>query len=121
MEKGGKKQDIEKRAFDFSVRTVKMVLHLPQNSASWKIGGQVIASATSIHSNIIHAKAGISKKDFVNHQRISLKEAKETKGWLEMIVATGLCKPERMKLLLAECEELICILVACVKNSSKNL
>lgn len=110
-------QDIDERTFKFSVRVIKMVLCLPNNVASWRIGGQVISSSTSINSNIVHARAGISKKDFINHMRIALKEAKETKRWLEMIVATELMPISKMQLLIKECEEIICILVAIVKKS----
>lgn len=115
-----KYEDIEERTFKFSVRVIKMVLQLPKNNiATWKIGGQVISSATSINSNIVQARAGISKKDFTNHMRISLKEAKETKRWLEMIVAIGLASSLRMELLINENEEIICILVVIIKNSLK--
>ncbi len=97
-----------------------MVSQLPNNNiATWKIGGQVVSSATSINSNIIQARAGVSKKDFTNHMRISLKEAKETKRWLEMIVAVGLSLDSRMRLLINEIEEIICILVTIIKNSIK--
>ena len=121
MEKGGKSyQDIEERTFNFSVRVIKMVLQLPSNNvATWKIGGQVIDSATSINSNIVQARAGLSRKDFINHMRISLKEAKETKRWLETIVAVGLAPRQRMEQLINENEEIICILVSIIKNSLK--
>ncbi len=121
MDKGGKNyQDIEVRTFNFSVRVIKMVLQLPSNNvATWKIGGQTIDSATSINSNIVQARAGVSKKDFVNHMRISLKEAKETKRWLETIVAVGLARALRMEGLIKENEEIICILVTIIKNSIK--
>ena len=114
-------QDIDERTFQFAVRLIKMALRLPNNNvAVWKIGGQVIDSSTSINSNIVQARAGISKKDFVKHQRIALKEAKETKRWLEMIVAIGLATNQQMNLLLKENEEIICILVTIIKNSAKN-
>jgi len=117
---GKKYEDIEERTFKFSVRVVKMVFQLPNNNvATWKIGGQVISSATSINSNIIQARAGVSKKDFTNHMRIALKEAKETKRWLEMIVAVGLTINARMELLINESEEIICILVTIIKNFIK--
>jgi len=117
---GKKYEDIEERTFKFSVRVIKMVLRLPNNNvAAWKIGGQVVSSATSINSNIVQARAGISKKDFTNHMRISLKEAKETKRWLEMIVAVGLALNSKMELLINESEEIICILVTIIKNSIK--
>ncbi len=112
-------QDIEERTFNFAVRVIKMVLQLPNNAAAWKLGGQVIGSATSINSNVVQARAGISKKDFINHMRIALKEAKETKRWLEMIVAVGLAEKQRMELLIKENEEIICILVTIIKNSLK--
>lgn len=122
MDKAGRGyQDIEERTFNFSVRVIKMVSQLPNNNvATWKIGGQVVSSATSINSNIIQARAGVSKKDFTNHLRISLKEAKETKRWLEMIVAVGLAPNSRMELLINENEEIICILVAIIKSSIKS-
>lgn len=117
---GKKYEDIEERTFKFSVRVIKMVLQLPNNNiATWKIGGQVVSSAASIDSNIIQARAGISKKDFINHMRISLKEAKETKRWLEMIVAVNLALNSRMEPLINESEEIICILVTIIKNSIK--
>lgn len=110
-------QDIEERTFKFAVRVIKMVLQLPNNVATWKIGGQVIKSSTSVNSNIVQARAGLSKKDFINHMRIALKEAKETKRWLEMIVAIGLTERRRMELLINENEEIICVLVIIIKNS----
>lgn len=113
--------DIDERTFRFVVRIIKMVLSLPNNVAAWKIGGQIIASATSINSNVVQAKGGISKKDFTNHLRISLKEARETKRWQEMIIAAGLMKKERMILLLQENEEIICILVKSVLKAEKNI
>jgi four helix bundle protein len=113
----GDYQDIDQRTFNFAVRVIKMVRQLPNNVSTWKIGAQVIDSATSINSNIVQARGGLSKKDFTHHLRISLKEARETKRWLKMIVTVGLAPAERMNLLLAENEEIICILVTMIKNS----
>lgn len=112
-------QDIDKRTFNYAVRIIKMILQLPSNVVTWKIGAQVISSSTSINSNIVQARVGISRKDFINHMRISLKEAKETKRWLEMIVAVNLTTLNKMKLLLKEGEEIICILVTIIKKSQQ--
>jgi four helix bundle protein len=112
--------DIDERTFRFAVRVIKMVLRLPNNVATWKIGEQIIKSSTSINSNVVQARSGLSKKDFINHLRISLKEAKETKRWLEMIIAIDLTTEKRMSLLLLESEEIICILVIMIKNSMGN-
>lgn len=110
-------QDIEERSFDFAVRIIKMVLKLPSNSATWTIGKQLIDSSTSINSNIVQARSGLSKKDFINHMKIARKEAKETYRWIEMIVAAGLIAPNQTESLLEENEEIIKILVTIIKNS----
>jgi len=51
--------------------------------------------------------------------RIALKEAKETRRWLEMIVAAGLMNRQRMELLIKENTEIVCILTTIVKSSIK--
>jgi len=124
MDKTGKKEgnypDIEKRTFLFAVKIVKLILRLPNNNvATWKIGGQIISSATSINSNIVQARAGISRNDFINHFRIARKEAKETERWLQMIMAIGLISEEKIRILINENEEIIKILVTIVKNAEK--
>ncbi len=113
-------QDIEERTFLFAVRVIKMVNYLPKGPASWELGKQVIRSATSINSNIVQARAALSRLDFINHMRIARKEAKETKRWIEMIVASKLISEQKTKLLLEENEEIIKILVTIVKNAEKN-
>ena len=110
-------QDIEERTFNFAVRVIKMVLKLPNNSATWIIGKQVIDSATSTNSNVCQARSGVSKKDFINHMKIARKEAKETYRWLQMIVASGLTSQIKIQSLLEENEEIIKILVTIVKSS----
>jgi four helix bundle protein len=110
-------QDIAERTFNFSLRIIKLVDSLPKITAAFVIGKQIIRSSTSIDSNIIHARAGISEKDFVNHLKIAIKEAKETKRWIEMLVAANLVKAELCKNLLQENNEIIAILVTMNKNA----
>jgi four helix bundle protein len=112
-------QDIEGRTFNFSVRIIKMVNQLPPCTATFELGKQLINSATSVNSNVVQARSGISKKDFVNHMRIARKEAKETKRWIQMIVASRLTTQHKTQLLLNENEEIISILVTIVKNAEK--
>jgi four helix bundle protein len=115
--KEGNYQDIDERTFNFAVRVIRMTYVLPNNPAVWKIVGQVIDSATSINSNIVQARAGVSRKDFINHFRIAFKEAVETKRWIEMIVALKFIPAERVVSLLNENKEIISIIVAIIKNS----
>ncbi len=113
-------QDIEERTFNFAVRVIKMVNQLSSCTAAFELGKQILNSATSVNSNIVHARSGVSKRDFVNHMGIARKEAKETKRWIQMIVASGLTTQQRTKQLLQENEEIISILVTIVKSAEKN-
>jgi len=112
-------EDIDERTFNFAVRVIKMTMKLPNNQPSWVIGKQVIRSSTSVNSNIVHARVGVSRKDFINYYKIALKEAEETKRWLEMIVAAGLMPLGRMELLIQESQEIVKIIVVIIKNAIK--
>jgi len=88
-------QDTEERTFNFAVQIIKMVNPLPPCTATFELGKQIIRSATSVNSNIVQARSGISKKDFTNHMKIARKEAKETKMWVQMIIALGLITQQK--------------------------
>jgi len=74
----------------------------------------LLRSGTSIGANTREAQRGGSTKDFKNKFGIALKEADETKYWLEILEATNREVPKEM---MNKCEELIRILVAIIKNS----
>lgn len=113
-------QDIEERTFNFATRVIQMVNQLPRCTVTFELGKQIIRSSTSINSNVVQARSGVSKKDFINHMKIARKEAKETKRWIQMIVASGLTTQQKTQSLLDENEEIISILVTIVKNAEKN-
>ncbi len=101
------------RSFEFACEIVKYCDQLKLEK-DFEIASQLIRSGTSIGANTREAQRGVSKKDFKNKFGIALKEADETLYWLEILEATGREIPQKMK---NECEELIRILVAIVKNS----
>jgi len=53
--------------------------------------------------------------------RVTLKEAKETERWIEMMIAAKLVAQEQVNLLLKENLEIIKILVTIIKNTQKNM
>ncbi len=85
-----------------------------KNNKDFEIASQLLKSGTSIGANTREAQRGVSTKDFKNKFGIALKEADETKYWLEILEATGREVP---KDLMEKCEELMRILVAIIKNS----
>lgn len=104
---------IRVKSFQFACEIVLYCDELKKNK-DFDLASQLIRSGTSIGANTREAQRGVSKKDFKNKFGIALKEADETKYWLELLEATGRQVPKE---LMDKCEELIRILVAIIKNS----
>jgi four helix bundle protein len=119
--------DICERTFEFSVRIVNLCRFLNKQGYEVRdLSRQLIRSGTSIGANVEEAQAAQSTADFISKLKIALKEARETKYWLRLLVATELVKEERLIPLLNEANELMNIIGAIIvktqnnKNKSKN-
>jgi len=82
--------DLEKRTLEFSVQLIQTLKSLPKNLYNYKAIQQVISSGTSIGANYMEANGAESRKDFIHKIRISLKESKETRYWLSILIRTNL-------------------------------
>jgi len=112
-----KKPDIQSRAFTFACQIIKLYLSLLKNKGAVEVlGKQVLRSGTSIGANLEEAVAGQSKADFVSKCSIALKEARETKYWLRLLIETNLLPAKELNPLLKESSELVAILTTIVKN-----
>lgn len=77
--------DLEQRTLEFSKKVIDLIKILPKNTVNFEISSQVIRSAGSVGANYREANDALSKKDFLMRIKISRKEAKETKYWLELL------------------------------------
>jgi len=113
-----KERDIQKRAFSFACRIVKLYQFLAkQKGVGEVLGRQVLRSGTSIGANLEEAMAGQSKADFVSKCNIALKEARETHYWLRLLIKTKVVPADKLSELANESNELVAILTAIVKKS----
>ena len=114
------KYDLEERLLDYSVRIIKLVEQLPNTRAGNHVAGQLLRAGTSPYPNHGEAQAAESPKDFVHKLRISLKELRESHRWLKLIQKVPLInKPELLKDILIETEELIKIFVTSIKTATR--
>jgi len=60
-------------------------------------------------------------RDFIHKLSISLKEANESKYWLDLSLATDFITSEMHKSLILDCEELLKMLTASVKTSKMKI
>ncbi|HEY4493523.1 MAG TPA: four helix bundle protein [Candidatus Paceibacterota bacterium] len=79
-----KQFDLEDRTLKFAKRVNEYVKALPKSIPNIENGKQLVRSAGSVGANYIEANESLSKKDFVMRCKISRKEAKESRFWLNL-------------------------------------
>ena len=108
---------IQIKSFEFAVDVVKLTKQLKKAGAEYALLNQLLRSGTSIGANVSEAQDAQSKSDFISKMSIALKEARETRYWLNLLKeAEGISNNE----LLGEIDEIISILIKIVKNSKLN-
>ncbi len=118
MTKDCHEYDIEDRLIGFAVRIIALIESLPKTMVGKHIGGQLLKSGTSPSANYGEAQGAESRSDFIHKMKICLKELRETRVWLKIIGKTKLIRPEtKLKTLLEENNQLICIFVASIKTA----
>tara|TARA_Y100000031_G_C7899598_1_gene238933 strand:- start:149 stop:529 length:381 start_codon:yes stop_codon:yes gene_type:complete len=120
MSKDNKIFDIEERLIGFAVRIIRTAESLPKTKVGNHIAGQLIRCGTSPASNYGEAQSAESRSDFIHKMKVSLKELRETRIWLLMIVKVNLIKPvSKLESLISENNELISIFVTSVKTAKE--
>jgi len=108
--------DLEDRTLAFGKRVIAYVNGLPRTIANIEIGRQLVRAAGSVGANYIEANEALGKKDFLMHVRISRKESKESRYWLQL----SACKPEdtsEQAVLIQESTELMKIFGSILQKS----
>ena len=120
MSKGVKTFDLEDRLIDFAVRIIRITEALPKTKVGNHIAGQIIRSGTSPAPNYGEAQGAESRSDFIHKMKVSLKELRETRVWLLMIVRANLIKPaSKLELLIDENNQLISIFVKSIDTAKR--
>ena len=111
-----KENILKVKSFDFAIRIVNLSRYLKEHS-EFVLSQQLIRSGTSIGALIREAEHAESTKDFLHKLSISLKEANESKYWLDLLVATDIITRKMYESLNNDCEELLRMLVSSVKTT----
>jgi len=121
MEDG--KNEIASLSFQFAVRIVKLYKYLTETKKEFILSKQLLRAGTSIGANVTEAQDAQSKKDFISKISIALKEAKESRYWIALLIETDYLPKtnEKVKTLQKELESIINILSAILITSKSNL
>jgi len=109
MSKTKTNYDLEARTRKFAEDIIRFARKIPGNAINLPLISQLIKAGTSIGANYHEANGASSKRDFKNKIYICKKEAKETKYWLELIIAANPKLKEDGSVLIQESHELILI------------
>lgn len=84
------------------------------------ISKQIYRSGTSIGANIAESINAQSKADFVSKLSISLKEATETKYWLELLHDSGNISNQQFNSVVNDLNIIIGTLIRTIKKTREN-
>ena len=116
-----KENILKTKSFDFAVLIVNLYKFLKKEYNEFVISQQVVASGTAIGALIRKAEHAESTKDFLHKLNVGLKEANESKYWLDLLYATGFINKRMYESLNRDSEELLKLLIASVKTTKTKL
>lgn len=107
------------KSYAFAVRCVNLYKYLCEEKHDYIVGKQLLRSGTSIGANVKEAIRGVSRADFAAKLSIALKEASESEYWIEILRDTDYITPQQSNSLLADCQELLKLLISIIKSSKE--
>jgi four helix bundle protein len=117
MKGEGKKQDLRSRTKQFALRTIRLFTALPETTVAQVIGKQLLRSGTSVGAHYREGYRARSTAEFISKLEVGLQELDETTYWMELLIEGEIMPEKRLAALLEEADELIAILVTCVKRA----
>ena len=113
--------DLEDRLIDFSIRVSSIIDKLPQDKFVNLLSSQLLRSSTSVALNYGEAQGAESLKDFIHKMRVVLKELKESKVCLKLILKKSIVdSSSELENTINENKELIAIFIKSIETAEKN-
>jgi four helix bundle protein len=115
------KYDLEDRFIDFAIAISEIEEELPNTKLANQIGSQMIRSGSSPALNYGEAQSAESPRDFIHKLKVILKELRESRVCLKIIVRKPLITPvSKLDPIIQENNELIAIVASSIKTARKN-
>jgi len=116
------RNEIVDLSFAFAVRIVRLHKYLTKKK-EFTLSNQLLRSGTSIGANVTESQDAQSKKDFIAKLSIALKEARESRYWIELLIETDYLDKQSPKVrsLQEELESIIKLLTSILISSKNNL
>ncbi len=117
------KSPLSAKTAAFAKRIIKMVkyMHREKDKSLATIYTQILRSGTSISANIGESQYAQSPADFITKLHISLKEANETRRWLNMLLDGDCLTEKQFESLDKDLGEIIAMLVSSLNTCKRNM
>lgn len=110
---------IYKLSKSFALRMRKLYICLTNERQEYVISKQLYRSGTSIGANIAESIYAQSDADYISKLRISLKEASESRYWLELLFESELIKAQEYDSLMNDLNTIIGTIVNIINKIDK--
>jgi four helix bundle protein len=111
--------DLQLRTKQFALRVIRLYASLERSGGADVVGKQLVRCGTSVGAQYREATRARSVAEFISKMESASQELAETEYWMELLVESGIVKPERMADLLKETNELTAIFVASVNTAKR--
>ncbi|MGH9524757.1 MAG: four helix bundle protein [Terriglobales bacterium] len=118
---GSPQEELRERAKQFAYRFIKLFRTLSKATEAQVIGKQLLRSGTSVAANYRAAARARSQAEFISKIGIVVEEADETVFWLECLADNGIVRPDLLRDLLREANELLAIFAASQRTAKEHL
>ena len=115
-----RKYDLEDRLVKFAIMILDVCDLLPNNKAANNLEHQLSKSGTAPALMYGEAQAAESRADFIHKMKMLLKELRETRICLRIILEKPIIKHEKVDKAFKECNELIGIFSKSIETANKN-
>ena len=105
----------------FALRIIRLYRYILKERHEYDMSRQIYRSGTSIGANIAESKNAQSKLDFINKLSIALKEADETRYWLDLLFESETISEAEYQSITNDLSVIIGTLVKIIKKTKDNL
>ncbi len=111
-----KSDALSEKSFDFSLRIIRLFKYMKNEHKEYILSKQILRSGTAIGALVREAKYAQSKADFLHKLMIALKEANETKYWLELLWKSDYIDTKMYRSIEPDIEALLKLLISSTKT-----
>ncbi len=108
------------KSYSFALRIVKLNRFLTNKKREYVLSKQLLRSGTAIGALVSEAKYAQSRADFIHKMQIALKEANESRYWIDLLTDSDYITPAMKESIYPNIESIIKLLTSTINTTKGN-